>query len=310
MNVIETILQEFPLGQREVERLIRTAPARYKVHEIEKRNGRGKRTIAQPTAEVKLLQRFLLNQYVKALPVSDAAIAYREDHGIFDHATPHADKQYLLKLDFKDFFPSIRASDFVQHLTKYAPAISSEDAKILSRFFFWRPHGHEVRTLILSIGAPSSPAISNTLMYDFDSEVMNFCGIHGITYTRYADDLALSTNEPHILIEVHKFVMSLCCRLESPRLTLNEEKTVFTSKKHHRQLTGLVLSNGGTASIGREKKRLLRAMAHQYGLGKLPPEKQSKLRGWIAFTMSIDEGFIKTIETMIGPETLQQLMQG
>lgn len=310
MNVIETILQDFPLGQREVERLIRTAPARYKVHEIEKRNGRGKRIIAQPTAEVKLLQRFLLDQYVKQLPVSDAAMAYRKDHGIVDHARPHADKQYLLKLDFKDFFPSIRASDFVRHLRKHAPAVSPEDAKILSRVFFWRPRGHGARTLILSIGAPSSPAISNTLMYDFDSEVMSFCNAHGITYTRYADDLALSTNEPHILSDAHKFVMKLCGRLKSPRLTLNDEKTVFTSKKHHRQLTGLVLSNDGAASIGREKKRLLRAMAHQYGLGKLAPEEQSKLRGWIAFTMSVDQDFIKTIEAMIGREKLKQLMQG
>lgn len=307
MNVIETILHDFPLGQQEVERLVRTAPARYKVHEIEKRNGRGKRTIAQPTAEIKLLQRYLVDRYVAKLPVSEAAKAYRIGHGIFDHASPHARNQYLLKLDFKDFFHSIRAMDFIKHLRKYS-ALSAEDARVLSRVFFWRPKGQ--RTLVLSIGAPSSPAISNTLMFDFDLAVIEHCTKNGITYTRYADDLALSTNEPNVLGDAHKFIAALCCGIKNPRLTLNDEKTVFTSKKHHRQLTGLVLSNSGTASIGREKKRSIRAMAHHYKQGKLAPEDYAKLRGWLAFTMSVDREFVKTIETMIGQVAFQKLMQG
>lgn len=307
MNVIKTILQEFPLGLQEVERLIRTAPSRYKVHEIEKRNGHGKRIIAQPTAEIKLLQRYLLERYISNLPVSDAAKAYRLNHSIHDHAYPHAKNQYLLKLDFKDFFSSIRAVDFIKHLRKYSTP-DREDAKTLSRVFFWRPKGQ--RDLILSIGAPSSPAISNTVLFDFDSVLIEYCAKNRITYTRYADDLALSTNQPNILNDALKYVITLCHRLKSPRLTLNEDKTVFTSKKHHRQLTGLVLSNKGTASIGREKKRTIRAMAHHYKQGILSLEDQTKLRGWLAFMKSIDSEFVRAIETKIGQVAFQKLMQG
>jgi RNA-directed DNA polymerase len=307
MNVIDTILQSFPLSRDELLRLIRTAPSRYKVHEIEKRNGRGKRTIAQPTAEIKLLQRFLLQKFVASLPVSDAAKAYRTGQGIIDHATAHAKNRYLLKLDFKDFFPSIKAGDFVKHLYKYSD-LKSEDAKSLSRLFFWRPKGQ--RALLLSIGAPSSPAISNTLMFDFDTKLTAYCAVNGITYTRYADDLALSTNQPNVLFDAHKFVMALCKGMRSPKLMLNDEKSVFTSKKHHRQLTGLTLSNEGKASIGREKKREIRAMAHHYKLGNLKPEDRSKLRGWIAFTMSVDKAFVQTIEKSVGVENFKILMQG
>ncbi|QWF70572.1 retron St85 family RNA-directed DNA polymerase [Methylomonas paludis] len=306
MNVIEIILHEFPLGRQEVERLIRTAPSRYKVHEIEKRNGRGKRTIAQPTAEIKLLQRYLVDRYISNLPVNDAAKAYRLNHNILDHASPHAKNQYLLKLDFKDFFPSIRAVDFIKHLRKYS-ALSREDMKTLSRVFFWRPKGQ--RDLILSIGAPSSPAISNTILFDFDSAVIEHCIKNEITYTRYADDLALSTNQPNILNDAYIFVEMLCRSLKTPKLTLNADKTVFTSKKHHRQLTGLVLSNAGTASIGREKKRTIRAMAHHYKQGILSQEEHGRLRGWLAFMMSIDREFVTTIEKMIGEVAFQKLMQ-
>lgn len=293
------------LGRQEVECLIRTAPSRYKVHEIEKRNGRGKRTIAQPTAEIKLLQRYLVDRYISNLPVNEAAKAYRLNHNILDHASPHAKNHYLLKLDFKDFFPSIRAVDFIKHLRKYS-ALSREDMKTLSRVFFWRPK--DQRDLILSIGAPSSPAISNTILFDFDSAVIEYCIKNEITYTRYADDLALSTNQPNILNDTYIFVEMLCRSLKAPKLTLNTDKTVFTSKKHHRQLTGLVLSNAGTASVGREKKRTIRAMAHHYKQGTLSQEEHGRLRGWLAFMMSIDREFVRTIEKMIGEVAFQKLM--
>lgn len=307
MSVIDKALRDLPLSREEVIHLIRTAPARYKVHEIEKRHGRGKRVIAQPTAEIKLIQRIMLRMYIDALPVSSAATAYRHGLGIKDHATPHAQKKYLLKLDFKDFFPSIKVADFVRHLRKFSD-VSMEDARLLGRLFFWRPKGQ--RQLILSIGAPSSPAISNTLMFDFDSEVQAYCISHGVTYTRYADDLAFSTNTPNVLRGVHEFIELLCLKLKSPRLTINDEKTVYTSKKRHRELTGLVLSNSGTASIGRDKKRIIRAMAYQFREGRLAPDQSSKLRGLLAFAISVDMPFVDSIKTMVGEEKFTALMRG
>lgn len=306
MGVFEHILEEFPLTRSEAELLLWTAPARYKVHLIEKRNGRGMRTIAQPTAEIKLLQRLMVEKYVSKLPVSDAAKAYRKNLGIVDHAKIHADKKYLLKLDFKDFFPSITARDFLVHLAKYGK-VDKEDAKYLVRLFFWRPKGE--RKLVLSIGAPSSPAISNTVLFDFDGALQKFCNEKGVVYSRYADDLAFSTNVPGVLNEVHDFVLGLCSKLKYPNLTLNAAKTVYTSKKFRRQLTGLVLSNDGKASLGRERKRQIRAMANRFKKGELMLEDVPKLRGWIAFAMSCDHQFVDSIKRMIGQEVLQQIMK-
>lgn len=305
MNVIEKILQTYPLSKREVEQLISTAPSRYKVHEIKKRNGRGMRTIAQPTAEIKLLQKLMAREILAKLPVSEAAMAYRENLGIVNHATPHANNQYLLKLDFENFFPTIRAVDFIYHLRKHID-IDEENLKKLSRIFFWRPKG--TRKLILSIGAPSSPVISNTLLYDFDMQLLEYCRKMGITYTRYADDLALSTNVPNILKNAHAYISKICESSKSPKLIINETKTVYTSRKHRRLLTGLILTNSGTPSIGRDKKRLIRSMAHHYMLGSLKPEENSKLRGWIAFTMSVDKAFVESIRKMIGNAHFDRLM--
>lgn len=305
MDLISQLLAAFPLSRAEVDLMIETAPQRYKLHFIEKRNGRGLRQIAQPTAELKLVQRWVVSNYINALPVHLSATAYRPGKGIKDHAEKHAARKYLLKLDFKDFFPSISAADFIQHLSRHT-SLSEGDKSAMARLLFRRDR--TTNTLILSIGAPSSPAVSNTLMYPFDEIVYAFCKSSGVEYTRYADDLAFSTNAPNILDNLQNFVRDTCRQLAYPRLILNEEKSVFTSKKFQRQLTGLVLTNCGKVSLGREKKRSLRAMAHRFSRGMLPDEEISRLRGLLSFAMSIEPLYISSIIRVMGEDAYRKLM--
>jgi hypothetical protein len=41
-------------------------------------------------------------------------------------------------------------------------------------------------------GAPTSPAISNIIMKDFDNTVGQWCDAHQIAFTRYCDDMTFS----------------------------------------------------------------------------------------------------------------------
>lgn len=307
MSLVDQIQADFPLTQHEVRVLLMTAAYRYKLHFIEKRHGRGKRLIAQPTAEIKILQRWAVENYVNNLPVHEAAKAYRHQTSIYENAAAHAANSYLLKLDFENFFPSILGEHFSQHL-KSNLEVTDEDADFLMRLLF--RYDREKKKYVLSIGAPSSPAVSNAIMYQFDMRLAIYCSERDIAYTRYADDLALSTNKPRQLHEAKLFVARLCQGLPYPRLSLNEGKTVFTSKKFRRQITGLVLTNDGKPSLGREKKRLIRSMAHHYSIGGLSPERTAHLRGLLAFALSIEPPFVQSIERMIGEEVFRQLMRG
>lgn len=307
MNIFEHIQSDFSLSERDVRVLLFTAAYRYKLHYIEKRHGRGRRLIAQPTAEIKLLQRWAVEKYVTQLPIHKAATAYRAGISIKDHAAVHADNRYLLKLDFQDFFPSILGMHFLMHLKSHA-SIDDDDANLLMRLLF--RFDRETQDYVLSIGAPSSPVVSNTIMYDFDNALTNYCKTHGIVYSRYADDLALSTSKPKALDDAFIFVRQLCRDMPYPRLQLNDAKTVFTSKKHRRQLTGLILTNEGKPSLGREKKRLIRSMAHRFSLNQLPQEQILHLRGLLAFAFSIEPIFFSSINRMIGEEAFQRLMKG
>ncbi len=307
MNLIEHIQKDFSLSLHDAHVLIFTASRRYKLHYIEKRHGRGKRLIAQPTAEIKLLQRWAIECYLSKLPIHKAATAYRLGAGIKDHAEVHADNKYLLKLDFQDFFPSILGAHFVLHLKSHTK-IAEEDASLLMRLLF--RYDREAKDYVLSIGAPSSPAVSNTVMYDFDSALTNYCKMHDIVYSRYADDLALSTSKPRVLDGAYQFIKQLCRDMPYPRLQLNDAKTVFTSKKHRRQLTGLILTNDGKPSLGREKKRLIRSMAHRFSLNQLSQEEILHLRGLLAFAYSIEPLYFSSISRMIGEEAFHRLMKG
>jgi hypothetical protein len=65
MSLIRDLVERFGLSARDVIRLIESAPARYKIYDIPKRRG-GRRTIAQPSKELKRIQRFIVGQKVES----------------------------------------------------------------------------------------------------------------------------------------------------------------------------------------------------------------------------------------------------
>jgi len=287
--LFQRLLARSPFSEHELVVLIATAPSRYKTHYIDKRGGRGRREISQPTKEIKFLQRILINHELKDLPVHEAAVGYRQGRSILDHAQPHASARYLLKLDFADFFPSLKRRALEYRLSQ--DTTYSETERWMLGNLLCR-NKKKSDTYQLSIGAPSSPLVSNYLLYEFDTRMLLYCNTKAVRYTRYADDLALSTSVPSVLDDVKVEVCRLIQELEYLGLTLNEAKTVNVSTKRRRTLVGLTLSNDGRASIGREAKRELRLAIHRMCLGTLPPSEVAHLRGRLAFTYAIEPEFV------------------
>lgn len=309
MNILEQplfarLLSQSPLAPGELLGLLRTAPSRYKEHYIEKRNGRGQRLISQPSAELKYFQRLLINVELRDLPVHDSAKAYRDGRSIRDHALPHASSKYVMKLDFTNFFPSLSSVAIKRILAancNYSDVEKWMICQLLCR------HRRGERGLHLSIGAPSSPFISNVLMFEFDKALAEYCLASHVVYTRYADDIALSTSEPKRLDVVYEFVRLLVTSMKYLHLSLNEAKTVNVSRKHRRTLTGLTLSNTGAASIGREKKRVLRAALYALSKGKEPEMPVTYIRGMLAFVYSLDKAWVIKIIQRYGFNSIEDI---
>ena len=306
--LIELIADEIGLPASLVSAIVATAPHRYKVYEVDKKSGQGKRTIAQPAKEVKLIQRFVVTEVINDLPVHDAASAYRKERGIRHNAEAHINNKFLLKMDFEDFFPSLRPNHLLQHIEKYLPnKFQQKDLEVICRVCFWKPRERE--GLRLSIGGPSSPFISNTLMYDFDSQITDIVPSKGVAYTRYADDLTFSTNQPDVLKDIERVVQKAVKTLRYPKVSINGAKTIHTSKKHHRKVTGLVLSSQGKVSLGRERKRQISAMVHHAIAGDLNVEEKARLKGLLAFSHDVEPAFVTRLKKKYGNKEMTKLLK-
>ncbi|NNA99322.1 retron St85 family RNA-directed DNA polymerase [Pseudomonas gessardii] len=298
MSILELLSQKLMMSTSELRLFINTAPYRYKVYPVPKRSGKGVRIIAQPTDVLKMMQRMVADEFLSGLPIHACATAYREGLSIKDNAEAHVKNQYLLKMDFSDFFPSMGPSDLVRHVSKHKGSITAEDAYMVKKLFFWARKKDPTHRL--SIGAPSSPLISNTLMYEFDCTLQEYCDKLSVTYTRYADDITLTTNIKGVLLAMPNHIKELCGRIAYPTLKVNEAKTVFSSKKNNRHVTGLVISNEDKISLGRERKRYIRSLIHKSVVSDMTNEEMYNLRGLLAFAKHIEPTFYDAIAKKYG----------
>jgi RNA-directed DNA polymerase len=283
--------------------LTRSAPRRYKVYHIPKRSG-GSREIAQPAREVKLLQRVLIEKLLSKLPVHDAATAYCNGRSIATNASRHAGHGPILKMDFRDFFPSIRAEDWILYC-RNASLLDEADA-VLSAQILFRRAKHE-HVLKLSIGAPSSPILSNILLVPFDTMVTAEAAKRRIRYTRYADDLTFSGQRMGMLKDMVDVVHATVKQMQRPKLTVNLEKTTFVTAKYRRVVTGVTLANDGSLSLGHDRKRLLSASVHHAVLGKLNAQELLKLSGDLAFANVVEPAFLARLGRKYGFEVIQRV---
>ena len=139
---------------------------------------------------MKWIQNVVVAKILNNWPLHSAATAYRKGTSTADHASRHTMSRFLLKLDFADFFPSIKASDVALHVAAHT-TLSDQDKRRLVNILTWR--NKKTGSYCLSIGAPSSPFVSNSILNEFDTRVDGFCRAAGVNYSRYADDLAFST---------------------------------------------------------------------------------------------------------------------
>ena len=298
--IVDRMSRHFGLGHRDVESIIAGAPRRYKSYYIPKRAG-GVRLISQPAREVKALQRWFMSSCENVLKVDRAAAAYVRRKGIKHNARKHRENEFLLKMDFANFFPSIRSRDLRRYIAVDAPwLLDNEDIERVVRLLFFSEGPH--LGLRLSIGAPTSPWLSNVLMYRFDQSVGRLCRDAKVTFTRYADDVTFSANEPDSLRAVEKALRGIVADLDSPRLVFNSKKTIMLSRKSQRRVTGLVLSNDGNVSLGRARKRIIRAAVHHLILGRLSKEEIAQVRGWLAFARDVEPEFVRRLYNRHSPE--------
>ncbi|MFG4001367.1 reverse transcriptase domain-containing protein [Flavobacterium aquidurense] len=198
----------------------------YREFEIEKRNGK-KRTLYEPLPSLKEIQLWILNEILYKLKVSRYAKAYVPKRSIKEHTIYHTDEPFVLTLDIKKFFNSIKF-EYVESLFRNI-GYSEKMSNLFTKLCF--------RDNELPQGAPTSPYISNLILKEFDSAVSNYCMGNKIKFTRYADDLAFSGNLN--AEEIEKLVKD---ELSKIGLELNDDKRKLMEPNQPQLISGIIVN--------------------------------------------------------------------
>jgi hypothetical protein len=279
------------------------APKSYRMYSKPKKTG-GVRQIYHPSKPTKALQYALLELVLNELPVHDVAMAYRQGlrNPLGSAAAMHKDMPYTVRVDFEDFFPSIRAVD-LQPLLQQFGGLTDEDTGLLVRSTFIMKQG----CWMLGIGAPSSPQISNAVMYEIDEACRTYAqGTNGVL-CRYADDIIYSAST---IEACHNFVTWLVDKLQSttsPNLALKTEKTRFMSRANKRCVIGVVITPEGNLSIGRARKRETQTLIHKYRRYGLGDDEGKYLQGTLSFIHDVEPVFFNALHVKYGAEVLQRI---
>ncbi len=137
-------------------------------------------------------------------------------------------------------------------------------------------------------GAPTSPRLSNLVNHGFDARVAAAVARRKGTYTRYADDIAISfpKNYPRrmrgIIQRIRAIARSHGYRVHGPG-------KIRIMRPHQQQrVTGLVVNE--RARLPRKTRRWLRAVEHRIATGGKPSLTEAQLKGWQAYAEMIERG--------------------
>lgn len=246
----------------------------YREFTLPKRAG-GVRAIASPPPIIALYQHKLLACMSALITPKRAVHGFVAGRSVATNARRHVGARLLLNVDILDFFPSIHFGR-VQGIFRARPfAFPGSLSAVLAHICCWRG--------VLPQGAATSPLLSNLVCRGLDRDLSRFAREHHAEYTRYADDITISTRQ-------HRFARELVeamplRRGSSPTLgaalkqvfidhdfKLNAAKTRVNARHERQVVTGLVVNE--TVNVRRDYVRNVRAMLHNCATIGIPNANQ------------------------------------
>ncbi|WP_312307608.1 retron St85 family RNA-directed DNA polymerase [Acinetobacter variabilis] len=219
---------------------------------IKKKKG-GHRKIVVPFPSLLLVQRWIYKNILLKCTCHSNIHGFIQKKSIITNARAHIGGRDFLKLDLQNFFPSISLNWVIQYFNElgYPKKISFYLASLCC---------YEEG---LGQGAPTSPFLSNLLLFSLDKRLNNLAKKNECTYTRYADDIVFSGEK--ITKGFYSLVESIVCDFG---LNLNESKTQLRKNKTQNIITGIAVLNDGIKIPKTYKKKIRQEIYYinKYGL--------------------------------------------
>lgn len=215
----------------------------YRIVRIPKRSG-GIRELEIPIESLKIIQKSINVVILSRFKMSKEANAYIKKRSIVTNAAPHVGAKTIIKIDIKDFFPSInfkhvygqfRYFGYGENVSKYLSLLCVDG------------------DLKLPQGAPTSPTLSNLISVYMDSRISGYCVKYNYSYTRYADDITISSKEKlpfYIIMSIKNFIFMI---LRDLGFEPNETKFKYFYNGSRLEVTGINVNS--KLSVPKDKIR-------------------------------------------------------
>lgn len=269
----------------------------YRNVNIPKRNG-GIRVLNVPILSLKLIQKAINNVILSGFKMSNEANAYIKRKSILTNALPHENAQTLVKIDIKDFFPSINFKHVYNQF----------------RFFGYGEYVSKYLSLLcldgdlkLPQGAPTSPAISNLISIKMDRRISAYCNKKGYTFTRYADDITISSKSKLNFNEIISMKNFIKIVFQENDFKINDEKFRYFYNGNKLEVTGVIVNNRISAPKNkiREIENAIRYIS-KYGLEDHMNHLELKYNNYVGHLYGL-ANYIKMIDKKKGEVYLEEL---
>ena len=208
---------------------------------------------------------------------------------------------WFLKLDFSNFFGSTTPNFLLSQIERMFPF----------SYVMQHPNGRAAMKKALDLcflngglpqGTPISPMLTNLMMIPIDHVLYNqFRDFNGkyLVYTRYADDLLISSRHNFSQKEAKGFVSQTLKKFNAS-FTVNPDKTRYGSSAGSNWNLGLMLNKDNAITIGYRRKKQFKAMIHNYLCNRKDGIHWSKedlqvMNGQISYYLMIERPYIEHI---------------
>ena len=219
------------------------------------------RTIYSPSAKLKVFHRFI-NSCVFEYSVfnKNVVFSYRKGVTIRDAVEKHSTSKYFFQTDIKSFFSNITTKNIEKTLTEQLINIPVSDINnyldLLVNYCVVDNH--------LPAGFSTSPILSNLCLYKFDNELENHAKMMQLQYTRYSDDIIVSSTNIDALHNITGRIEILLKQHINNNIKLNQDKTKTLKKGQRIKLLGLVILPNGMITVDKKHKKEIETLFYLY----------------------------------------------
>ena len=241
-------------------------------------------------------QRWIHSNILIHVRCHEASSAYHVESRIAETARMHCGCRWLIKLDITSFFESILEPSVYNafHKMGYQPLVSFELGRLCTRLRSFRnPARYESARKDFEIwdysnaylghlpqGAPTSPLLANIIAEELDRRISVIAQQFELVYTRYADDIALSTKSKSFTREkCYTVIHEVQWALREHGFWPNRTKTKILPPRARKIVLGLLVDTD-RPRLTHEFKERLRTHVHFLSHPQVGPASHARHRGF------------------------------